>query len=51
MGILIGILVIWLVISVIGFVIKSLFWLGIIGVILFVATAAIGAFRGKSITR
>lgn len=51
MGILLAILVIWLVISVIGFVVKSLLWLGIIGVIAFVVTAAIGAFRGKSITK
>jgi hypothetical protein len=35
-------LVIWLAITVIGFVVKALFWLAVVGAILFVATAAIG---------
>ncbi len=37
-----GLLVLWLVISVAGAVIKGLFWLAVIGGVLFVATAALG---------
>jgi hypothetical protein len=36
------VLVVWLVITVIGAVIKGLFWLAVIGAVLFVATAALG---------
>ena len=35
-------LVVWLVIAVAGAVIKGLFWLAVVGVLFFVATAAIG---------
>lgn len=35
-------LVVWLVITVIGAVVKGLFWLAVVGVLFFVATAAIG---------
>jgi hypothetical protein len=38
-------LVVWLVITVIGAVIKGLFWLAVLGAIFFVATAAIGWAR------
>lgn len=44
-------LALWLVVSVIGFALKGLIWLGIIGVILFVGTAAIGAVRRKALRR
>lgn len=37
-----GLLLLWLVMSVAGFVIKGLFWLAVIGGVLFVATAAVG---------
>ncbi len=37
-----GLLALWLVVSVAGAVIKGLFWLAVIGGVLFVATAAIG---------
>ena len=36
-------LVVWLVVSVLGFILKGLFWLAVVGVVLFVATAAFGA--------
>ncbi|RDI63761.1 hypothetical protein [Nocardia pseudobrasiliensis] len=40
---LIGILLlIWLVLAVLGFVVKGLFWLAIIGIVLFLGTAAWG---------
>jgi hypothetical protein len=51
MGLILGLLVIWVVLSVLGFVIKGLVWLAIIGIVLFVGTAAIGAVRRKSIGR
>jgi hypothetical protein len=35
-------LVVWLVITVAGAVFKGLFWLAVVGLIFFVATAAIG---------
>ena len=35
-------LVIWLVITVAGAVIKGLFWLAVVGLIFFAATAALG---------
>jgi len=35
-------LVVWLVITIAGAVIKGLFWLAVVGVLFFVATAAIG---------
>lgn len=45
MQIIVFLLVLWLVISVLGFVIKGLFWLAIIGIVLFVVTGAVGARR------
>jgi hypothetical protein len=35
-------LVVWLAITVLGAVVKGLFWLAVIGVLLFLATAAFG---------
>lgn len=44
--VILGLLALWLVISVagavIGFVVKGLFWIAVIGGVLFVGTAAIG---------
>jgi hypothetical protein len=42
-----GLLLVWLVLSVAGVVIKGLFWLAVIGGILFVATATIGWARDR----
>jgi hypothetical protein len=42
-------LVVWLVISVVGAVIEGLFWLAVVGLVLFVLTAAVG--WGKRDTR
>lgn len=47
MGLIIALLVLWLVLAVLGFVIKSLFWLAIVGLVLFVATGILGAIRGR----
>jgi hypothetical protein len=51
MGLIIGLLVLWLVLAVVGFVVKSLFWLAIVGIVLFLATAALGAFRRNRAVR
>jgi hypothetical protein len=40
-------LVVWLALIVIGAVIKGLFWLIIIGAVLFLATSAFGVLRGR----
>jgi uncharacterized membrane protein len=47
MQIIIALLVIWLVLSLLGFIIKGLFWLAIIGIVLFVATGVFGIGRGR----
>lgn len=41
-------LVVWLLFVVFGFVIHGLFWLAIIGIILFVITAVFGGIRRRS---
>ncbi len=38
-------LVIWAILAVVGFALKGLLWLAIIGIILFVATLLIGIIR------
>jgi hypothetical protein len=49
--VLLVILVIWLVLAVLGFVIKGLFWLAIIGIVLFVATAVFGGVKRSALRR
>ncbi|PWV85948.1 LPXTG-motif cell wall anchor domain-containing protein [Prauserella marina] len=44
-------LVLWLITAVIGFAVKGLVWLAIIGIVLFVGTAAIGFVRRKTLRR
>jgi hypothetical protein len=52
MGALILILlVIWLIVAVLGITIKGLFWLAIIGIVLFVATGAIGWVRRNAVNK
>lgn len=45
MGLLVLLLVIWLALSVFGFVVKGLVWLAIIGIVLFLATSVWGWLR------
>jgi uncharacterized membrane protein len=46
---IIGILlVVWIALSVLGAVIEGLFWLTVVGVVLFVGTAAYGAIKRGS---
>ena len=47
MGLIVALLVIWLILSILGFVVKGLLWLAIIGLVLFVATAAWGWVKRK----
>lgn len=47
-GFLVFLLVAWVVLSVLGFVIEGLLWLGFIGVVLFVATAVFLWIRRKT---
>ncbi|WP_034275722.1 hypothetical protein [Haloechinothrix halophila] len=42
-----GLIALWLAITVIGFVLKGLFWLGVIGGVAFLATAAYSAIKGS----
>lgn len=42
LGIIALLLVVWLVLAVVGAVVEGLFWLLVIGAVLFVATAAYG---------
>ena len=40
-------LVVWLAVTVIGAVVKGLFWLAVVGLLFFAATAALGIHRGS----
>ena len=42
LGFIVLLLVIWLVLAVVGAVVEGLFWLLVVGAVLFVATAAYG---------
>jgi LPXTG-motif cell wall-anchored protein len=44
-------LALWLILAVVGFAIEGLIWLAIIGIILFLGTAAIGLVRRKAMRR
>ncbi|TDW29290.1 hypothetical protein [Cryobacterium psychrophilum] len=48
MNLIVFLLVVWLVFAVLGFVIKGLFWLAVIGIILFLVTAAFGWVKRKT---
>jgi uncharacterized membrane protein (Fun14 family) len=48
MGLIVALLVLWVVLAVIGFAVKSLFWLAIIGIVLFIATGVFGAMRRRA---
>lgn len=48
MGIIIGLLVVWLILSLIGFIVKGLLWLAVIGLVLFVATGVWGWLKRRT---
>jgi hypothetical protein len=43
---LIILLIVWLGLSILGFVVKGLIWLAVLGIVLFLATLVIGLIRG-----
>ncbi|MDQ0868241.1 vacuolar-type H+-ATPase subunit I/STV1 [Arthrobacter sp. V1I9] len=50
MGLLITLLVIWLVLSILGFIIEGLLWLAFIALVLFAATVAWGWVKQRART-
>ena len=48
MSLILILLVVWLVLAVLGFVIKGLLWLAIIGIVLFVVTGVWGWIRRRA---
>jgi hypothetical protein len=48
MGLIITLLVIWLVLSIVGFAVKGLLWLALIALVLFVATGVWGWVKRKA---
>ena len=44
-------LVVWIVLAVVGFVVKSLLWLGVVALVLLVITAAYGWVKRKASSR
>lgn len=48
MRVVVILLVLWLALAVVGFVVKSLLWLAVVGLVLFVGTAAYGAIRRRN---
>jgi hypothetical protein len=47
MGLIVGLLLLWLVLVVVGFAIKTLFWLAILGIVFFVVTGVFGVIRSR----
>lgn len=48
MGLIVGLLILWLVLAVLGFVVKSILWLAWVAIILFVVTAVVGWLRNRA---
>ncbi len=48
LGLIVVLLLAWLALSILGALIEGLFWLTIIGVVLFLATAAYGVIRQRT---
>lgn len=47
-GLIVFLLVIWLIVAVLGLVLEGLFWLFVIGAVLFLATAGYGWVKRKA---
>lgn len=47
MGLIIGLLVLWLILAIVGFTVKALLWLAVVGAILFVVTGIAGLLMGR----
>lgn len=48
--VVIVLLVVWALLAVLGIVLEGLFWLLVVGLVLFVATAAYGWFKLRGLT-
>jgi hypothetical protein len=48
MTLLVVLLVVWLILAIVGFAIKGLVWLAIIGIVLFIGTAILGMIRRRA---
>lgn len=48
MGLVVGLLVLWLVLAVIGFVVHAVVWLAWVAIILFAVTAVVGWLRRRA---
>ena len=48
LGFIALLLVIWIALIVIGAVVKGLFWLIVVGVVLFLITSVVGFLRGRT---
>jgi LPXTG-motif cell wall-anchored protein len=48
LAVIAALLLVWLVLAVVGAMIEGLFWLTIVGAVLFLATAAYGAIKRRS---
>ncbi|CAH0232158.1 hypothetical protein SRABI76_02780 [Microbacterium oxydans] len=48
---LLFLLLAWAALAVLGFVVKGLIWLAVLGVVLFLATVVIGVLRGRAATK
>ncbi len=48
MRLLLALLVVWVVLAILGFVVKGLFWLAIVGIVLFLATGGYTALKGRT---
>jgi hypothetical protein len=46
-GFIIGLLVLWVILAVLGFAIKGLLWLAVIALVLFVITGIVGFIRRR----
>lgn len=51
LGLLALLLIVWLVVAILGFVIKGLFWLAIVGIVLFLVTGGYGAVKRSALRR
>ena len=48
LGFLLLLLVVWVVLIVVGAVVKGFFWLAVVGLVLFLGTAALGWVRRRT---
>ena len=47
-GLVIGLILLWVILGILGFVIKGLFWLVVVAAILFLVTLVFGGTRMRS---